>query len=108
MHAEGGFSGLEYTMKFQSVVDGIDAMSCVVSVEKLENGHYGDIRIVTGNRAYIDSIENPTPGTHMLTTEFVPNSIYTRYFTQDLNFEDYCYRSAVQKKCLHLMRIPTA
>ncbi len=101
MHAEGGFSGLEYTMKFQSVVDGIDAMSCVVSVEKLENGHYGDIRIVTGNRAYIDSIENPAPGTHMLTTEFVPNSIYTRYFTQDLNFEDYCYRSAVQKKCLH-------
>ena len=88
-------------MRFQSVVDGIDAMTCVVSVEKLENGRYGDIRIVTGNRAYIDSIENPVPGTQMLTNEFVPNSIYTRYFTQDLNFEDFCYRSAVQKKCLH-------
>lgn len=88
-------------MDFQSVVDGIDAMTCVVSVEKLDNGNYGDIRIVTGNRSYIDSIENPAPGTQMLTTEFVPNSLYTRYFTRDLNFEDYCYRSAVQKKCLH-------
>ena len=88
-------------MDFQSTVDGIDAMTCVVSVEKLDNGRYGDVRIVTGNRAYIDSIENPAPGTQMLTTKFVPNSIYTRYFTKDLNFEDYCYRSAVQKKCLH-------
>ena len=88
-------------MDFQSVVDGIEAMTCVVSVEKLDNGRYGDIRIVTGNRSYIDSIENPAPGTQMLTTEFVPNSVYTRYLTQDLNFEDYCYRSAVQKKCLH-------
>jgi diguanylate cyclase (GGDEF)-like protein len=37
----------------------------------------------------------------MLTTEFVPNSLYTRYLTRDLNFEDFCYRAAVQKKCLH-------
>lgn len=88
-------------MDFQNTVDSIDAMTCVVSVEKLDGGRYGDIRIVTGNRAYIDSIEKPAPGTQMLTTEFVPNSIYTRYFTQDLNFEDYCYRAAVQKKCLH-------
>ena len=87
-------------MDFQSVADGIGAMTCVVSVEKTENG-YGEIRIVTGNRAYIDSIEHPAPGTEMLTTEFVPNSLYTRYFTTDLNFEDFCYRAAVQKKCLH-------
>ncbi len=88
-------------MDFQSAVDAIDAMTCVVSVEKLGDDRYGDIRIVTGNKAYIDSIEKPAPGTEMLTTEFVPNSLYTRYFTQDLNFEDYCYRSAVKKKCLH-------
>jgi len=88
-------------MDFQKIVDGIGAMSCVVSVEKLENGGRGTIRIVTGNRAYIDSIEKPTPGTEMLTTKFVPNSEYTRYLTRDLNFEDFCYRAAVEKKCLH-------
>ncbi len=88
-------------MKFQEVADGIGALTAIISVEKLEDGGYGDIRIVTGNRAYIDSIENPPPNMAMLTDKFVPNSLYTNYLTRDLNFEDFCYRSAVQKKCLH-------
>ena len=88
-------------MDFQKVVDGIGAMACVVSVERLEGGRAGKIRIVTGNKAYIDSIEKPAPGTEMLTTKFTPNAEYTTYLTRDLNFEDFCYRSAVNKKCLH-------
>ncbi len=88
-------------MDFQSIVDSMAAMTCVVSVEKLDGGGYGKIRIVTGNRAYIDSIEKPAGGVEMLTDKFVPNSEYTCYLTRDLNFEDYCYRSAVEKKCLH-------
>ena len=88
-------------MDFQKAVDSIGAMTCVVSVEKLENGGYGDIRIVTGNRSYIDSIEHPMGDVKMLTTRFTPNSLYTDYMTRDLNFEDYCYRAAVEKRCLH-------
>ncbi len=88
-------------MDFQKVVDGIGAMACVVSVEDLGNGRAGKYRIVTGNRAYIDSIEKPAPGTEMLTDKFTPNAEYTNYLTRDLNFEDFCYRSAVNKKCLH-------
>ena len=53
-------------MDFQSIVDGIQTMACVVSVEKKPNDTYGDVRIVTGNKAYISSIENPAPGTEML------------------------------------------
>ncbi len=87
-------------MDFQTVVDSIGAMTCVISVEKL-NGGYGTIRIVTGNQAYLDSIKHPVAGISMLTQEFVPNSEYTRYLARDLNFEDFCYRAAVQKKCLH-------
>lgn len=86
---------------FQKVVDGIGAMACIVSVEKLEGGRAGKIRIVTGNQAYIDSIEKPAPGTEMLTDKFIPNAEYTTYLPRDLNFEDFCYRSAVNKKCLH-------
>lgn len=88
-------------MDFQNYVNGFGAMTCVVSVEKLEGGGYGTIRIVTGNRAYLDSVEKPAPGTELLITKFVPNSEYTTYFSRDLNFEDYCYRAAVEKKCLH-------
>ena len=88
-------------MNSQKVVDGIGAMTCVVSVERLENGGYGEIRIVTGNKAYIDSIERPMNNVQMLVSRFTPNSLYTDYMTRDLNFEDFCYRAAVEKKCLH-------
>ena len=88
-------------MDFQNLVDGIDAMACVVSVEKLDGGKRGKFRIVVGNRAYIDSIENPASSTKMLSDKFIPNSEYTDYLTRDLNFETYCYGAAVEKKCLH-------
>ncbi len=88
-------------MDYQAIVDGMTAMACVVSVEDFGEGRYGKFRIVTGNQPYINSIEKPAPGTEMLTDKFVPNSEYTNYLTRDLNFEDYCYRAAVQKKCLH-------
>ncbi|MBE5843996.1 MAG: GGDEF domain-containing protein [Butyrivibrio sp.] len=88
-------------MKFQEVADSIKAMTCIVSVEKLEDGGYGKIRLVTGNKAYIDSIEHPMDGMAMLHDKFIPNSEYTEYLPRDLNFEDYCYRAAVEKKCLH-------
>lgn len=86
---------------FQKLADSMAAMTCIVSVEKLPDGGYGEVRIVTGNKAYIDSIENPMQDVVMLTRKFVPNSLYTTYMTRDLNFEDFCYRAAVQKKCLH-------
>lgn len=88
-------------MDFQSIVDSMHAMTCVVSVEKVDEDRYGKIRLVTGNRAYIDSIEKPAPGVEMLKTKFTPNSEYTDYMTRDLNFEDFCYRAAVKKKCLN-------
>lgn len=88
-------------MDFQTVADSMAAMTCIVSVEKLDGGGHGDIRIVTGNRAYIGSIERPMQDVEMLTRKFVPNSLYTDYLPRDLNFEDFCYRSAVLKKCLH-------
>ena len=93
-------------MNFQSFVDSIPTAACVVSVEKLENGNYGKLRIVTGNKIYIDSIEHPTDNLTMLTQKFVPNSEYTDYLTRDMNFEDACYNAAVNKKCLHAYAHP--
>lgn len=88
-------------MDYQKVVDSIGVMTCVISVEKKEDGSYGTIRIVTGNKAYIDSIEGANGAPKMLTDKFVPNSEYETYFTKDLNFEDFCYRSAILKQPLH-------
>ncbi|MBO7638760.1 MAG: GGDEF domain-containing protein, partial [Treponema sp.] len=88
-------------MDFQKFVDTFTTSTCVISVEKLPDGGYGSIKIVTGNKAYIDSIEHAGDGPHLLTNKFVPNSDYQNYFTKDLNFEDFCYRSAVLKQPLH-------
>lgn len=94
-------------MDLQTIVDSISAMACVVSVEKVGGESYGKIRIVTGNRQYIDSIEKPFSNVEMLTKKFIPNSEYTNYLNRDLNFEDSCYQAAVQKKCLHSYAHPT-
>ena len=85
-------------MDLQKYVDGFGAMTCIVSVEKLANGKRGKFRIVTGNKAYIDSIEHPAPGAELLVQKFTPNQEYTNYLTRDLNFEEYCYKAAVEKR----------
>ena len=89
-------------MDLQSFVDMIDIMTCIISVESKDDGSYGEIRIVTGNPAYINSIEHANEADpQMLTSKFVPNSLYQYYFPQDLNFEDFCYRCAVLKQPMH-------
>lgn len=90
-------------MNFQEYLDNSDSMTCIISVEKKPDGGYGDIRIVAGNKAYIDSIERNNDQHSDIAKEkvFVPGSLYTRYFPHELNFEDFCYRSAVNKECLH-------
>lgn len=61
-------------MDFQKFVDGFKTMTCVISVEILDDGSYGAIKIVTGNKPYIDSIEQVNPDApEMLTHKFVPN-----------------------------------
>lgn len=88
-------------MDFQGFVDAIDTMTCVMSVEMKEDGNYGDIRIVVGNQAYVQSIEAAWDGPQLMSNKFVPNSLYQNYFPKDLNFETVCYRAAVEKQPVH-------
>ena len=88
-------------MDFQAFVDNIDTMTCVISVEMKEDGHYGDICLVCGNDAYVKSIEQVWDGPQLMSTKFVPGSRYQNYFPTDLNFETVCYRAAVEKTPIH-------
>lgn len=89
-------------MDLQKFVDQIEPMTCIMSVEEKEDGSCGEIRIVTGNKAYIDSIENPSPDVPLLkATRFEPNCLYERYIPKDLNFELFCFNCAVRKKPMH-------
>ena len=88
-------------MDFQKFVDGFQPMTCIMSVEKLPDGKCGEIRIVAGNKAYVDSIENMPDVPKALSNKFVPNSLYQDYFPQDPNFEFFLYNSAILKKPMH-------
>lgn len=88
-------------MDFKTVVDSINDMACVISVRKTKDG-YDEIRIVDGNKKYLESFSNDM----YLTKKFIPNMIYTDFIARNLNFEDYCYRSAVKKELLHSYAYP--
>lgn len=88
-------------MDFQKIVDCIKPMTCIISVEKFPDGTYGNIRIVTGNKAYVDSIEHPGNVSGIRTNKFIANREYQTYFPKNEIFEDFCYRCAILKQPLH-------
>ncbi len=88
-------------MDFQKFVDGFHTMTCVMSVENLGDGKWGEIRIVCGNKAYVDSIENMPDVPQAFLKKFIPNSKYEDYFPKDSNFELFLYGAAVLKKPMH-------
>ena len=89
-------------MDFQSIVDSVYVPTIVVSVEKREEGGYGEIRIVAGNKKYADLLDKRMkPYGDGKSIAFHPGLIYTEYFHQNINFEDVCYKAAVQKNEVH-------
>lgn len=100
-------------MDWQSFAERFNSMTCILSIEKKADGGCGTVRIVTGNKQYLDSLALAAGGVDMDSdqkTEFIPNSEYTRYIPKDLNFEDVCYRCAVLEQpihnCVHAIRYP--
>ena len=68
-------------MDFQKFVDGFQPMTCIMSVEKLPDGKYGEIRIVAGNKAYIDSIENMPDMPALLSKKFIQSYYFSSFFS---------------------------
>ena len=90
-------------MDFQQFVDTFYSPTCVVSVEKKDDGGYGEIRIVSVNKKYNEMIDarirNESgcygPVKH---SSFIPDTLYSDYFPLSRGFEDACFRSAVLKE----------
>ncbi|MBR1555410.1 MAG: diguanylate cyclase [Oscillospiraceae bacterium] len=89
-------------MDLQAFADGFQTNTCIMSVEALPDGNYGTIRIVTGNRAYMESAGYVAENSSAVEGKpFLPNQPYEHYIPKDLNFEDFCYRSAVLRQPMH-------
>lgn len=82
-------------MDFQKFLEYYECKACIMSVETYPDGTYGNIRVVTGNKAHCDDVA-------MITGHLVADDTpYEMSFPKDMNFEEFCYRSAVLKKQLH-------
>ena len=93
-------------MDFQQLADSFFSPTCIVSVEKKENGGYGAIRLVTGNKKYLDMIairlkDNSFYVSPEAGNSFIPNSLYTSYFPQNRSFEEICYHAAIRQTEMH-------
>ncbi len=93
-------------MDFQMLADSFHEATCIISVQKMPDGKYGEIRFAAVNDLYRYPIEHPVISASGempadVQIKFEPNSLYEKYIPKDIGFEDICYRCAVQKKQLH-------
>ena len=80
-------------MNFQELVNTYALPACIVSVEKLSNDKYGEIRIIAGNPGYLRDNNLPE--------DVVFGDLYDKYAPNDHNFESFAFRCAVKKENLH-------
>lgn len=84
-------------MDFQGFVNTFTLPCAILSVEKLSERHYGEIRIVKANDIYKET---------MGVARYHDNMLYSDLVPKDVKFENFCYRAAVLKQRLHSY-IPT-
>ena len=78
-------------MDFQEIVNTCGMAAAVLSVEKTDDGHHGEIRIICSNALYKQKMGD----------RYRDNMLYSDLVPKDLKFEEYCYRAAALKQHLH-------
>ena len=82
-------------MDFEQILSAYRSKACILSVETYPGGGYGNIRIVEGNQGHYEEMAR------VMHRPFVPDSPYEQYLPQNMNFEDFCYRSAILGQPMH-------
>jgi GGDEF domain-containing protein len=72
-------------MRFQNIVDITAKPAAVLSVSRQSDGSVGEIRIVRANSAYKETMGQ----------EYYDNMLYYELVPKSVEFEDYCFRSAI-------------
>ncbi|WP_026660846.1 sensor domain-containing diguanylate cyclase [Butyrivibrio sp. AC2005] len=78
-------------MDFSAVVNSINSIACILSVEKLPNGDIGELRIVAANDNYRNS----------LPPIYYDGMLYTELFPMDRKFEHFVATAALKHKQIH-------
>ena len=87
---------------FFAFAEHFKSTTCILSVESYPDGSYGNIRIVAGNRAYLNIAHSVNPDdSEKFTSAFIPNSPYEHYIPKNTVFEADCFRCAVKGEVVH-------
>ena len=87
-------------MDYQAFADGFQALTCIMAVQKKDDGTCGEIRIAAANKSFIESVLCPADADGNRRA-FIPHSRYDEYMQKDLQVEDLCFRTAVYKDPIH-------
>ena len=68
-------------MSFEEMLKKYKAKTCILSIEKIDETNYGNIRVVAGNQAHCEDI------LHITGHPFVPGCPYEMCFPKDMNFQ---------------------
>ena len=80
---------------YRELLENYPCKACLISVDIYPEGKYGNITIVNGNKTHAEEVEQ------IMGYPYAENVPYGVYFPQNMNFEDYCFRSAVLKQQVH-------
>ncbi len=78
-------------MDFSALVNSLNTIACVLSVERLPDGEMGELRIVAANEKYKKSMP-PT---------YYDGMIYTELFPKERKFEHFVSSAALRNKQIH-------
>ena len=82
-------------MSFDEILKKYKTKTCILSIEKIDDTTYGNIRVVAGNQAHCEDI------LHITGHPFEPGCPYEMCFPKNMNFEDFCYRAAIGGEPMH-------
>ncbi|MBR7085086.1 MAG: hypothetical protein IKI37_07915, partial [Oscillospiraceae bacterium] len=82
-------------MDFQTWVESIHAMACILGFDILPDGNFSEIRLYAVNQYYQGMLHRSPDA-----PKFYAGIPYKNYFT-DVNFESYCYKCASTKDILY-------
>ena len=75
-------------MDYQGIVNGLNKIGSVLSVEINSDGSYGDICVEAANDTYLQSV-------NVKREEFVPGKPYYNYVPPTRNYEEMCFRCVI-------------
>ena len=81
-------------MEYSDFIHNIKPIACIIAIDLLPDGSYGDIKILEANERYRRTVTEDT-------STFVAGKVYTEYIKRDHNFEGMCYECVDTGKPLH-------